>query len=58
MADGHHYPDVVLTAIPLTLVVAYGAGTLLDARLVVATAAVGICYFLMADGLFWHGPSE
>ena len=58
MANGHHYPDIVLIGIPLMLVVAYGVETLLDAHLVVTTAVVGICYFLMVDGLFWHGPKK
>lgn len=58
MTDDDHRPDVVLAAIPMTLFAAYGIGTVLDARLVAVLVAVGVCYLLMADGLFWHGPTD
>ena len=58
MSDTYQYPDFVLTIIPVTIVSAYGLGTALDAQFVAVTAAVGMCYLLIADGLFWHGPAE
>ena len=58
MTDRHRHPDIVLAFIPMTLVGAYAVGTAVGARLVATTAAIGVCYLLMVDGLFWHGPGE
>ena len=57
MTDEYHHPDFVLAFIPMTLLAAYGVGTTLDVPLVAIVAAIGICYLLMVDGLFWHGPA-
>ena len=58
MTDGYQHPDLVLAFIPVTLFGAYGVGTAVGARLVATLAAVGVCYLLMVDGLFWHGPAN
>ena len=58
MTSDHRHPDFVLAAIPMTLFAAYGVGTVFQSRLVTVMAAVGACYFLMLDGLFWHSPTE
>lgn len=58
MTDRYDHPDFVLAFIPLALLVAYSVGTAIDARLVAITTAVGFCYLVMADGLFWHAPTE
>ena len=56
MTDGGSHPDFILAVIPTTLFAAYVVGAVLDAGLVAVMVAVGICYLLMVDGLFWHGP--
>ncbi len=58
MTDGYQHPDVVLAFIPMTLFTAYGVGTAVGARLVATIVSVGVCYLLMVDGLFWHGPAN
>lgn len=58
MTGGYQHPDFVLAFIPMTLFGAYGVGTVVGARLVAIMAAVGVCYLLMVDSLFWHGPID
>ncbi|PHQ45985.1 hypothetical protein DJ68_09795 [Halorubrum sp. C3] len=58
MTSDHRHPDFVLAAIPMTLFAAYGVGTVFQTWLVTVMAAVGICYGLMMDRLFWHSPTE
>ena len=58
MTGGYQHPDFVLAFIPMALFAAYGVGTAVGARLVATMAAVGVCYFLMVDSLFWHDPTD
>lgn len=58
MTDGYQHPDFVLGFIPMALFGAYGVGVAVSARFVATMVAVGVCYLLMVDCLFWHGPTD
>lgn len=58
MTDRYQYPDFVLTVIPVTLIIAYSIGTVLNAHLIAIATAGVLCYLVMVDGLLWHAPTE
>ena len=58
LTDNYSHSDLVLSFIPMAFVMAYSVGTVFDALTITITAATVLCYFAMADGLFWHTPVE
>ena len=58
MSDTDQHPDFVLTFVPVTTLSAYAFGTAINARFGAVMAAAGLCYLVIADGLFWHGPID
>lgn len=58
MTNQDQHPDFVLAFIPVTLITAYSVGAAAEARLMAITTAVGFCYLVIADGLFWHTPTD
>ena len=58
MSDTDQHPDFVLMFVPVTTLSAYAFGTAINARFGAVMAAAGLCYLVIADGLFWHRPAE
>jgi len=58
VSDRYQYPDFVLFIILIIIFTAHVLGTAFDSRLVAVMAAVGMCYVLIMDGMFWHGPVD
>jgi len=53
------YADLLLALIPLTFVLISGAGTIAFDSWIASTAGASLaCCVLIADGLFWHPPTD
>lgn len=53
------HADLLLALIPLTFVLISGAGTIAFDSWIPSTASASLaCCVLIADGLFWHPPTD